>query len=219
MTLLEAFTVTLICFGWAIFSSLEAVAAWSAIDAAAGASTASADTFSDGSMISLIIIELIMATIALAFLTSRSYDIRSLLPSPSSNGLVIGAGLYAMALAIFWVLGPLLQHGAAEPIQAMVQGATVSVPTVLVTAIVNGTYEEVFLLGFLARGLERFGTSIALGAPLLIRLLYHLYQGPVAATFVCFVGLLWGLYYLRSGRLFPVVCAHILSDTVPFLWH
>ena len=78
-----------------------------------------------------------------------------------------------------------------------------------------GTFEEVFLLGVLVRGLRAYGVSIAIGFPLLIRLLYHLYQGPLGAVWVLAFGLTFTLFYVRIGRLWPAVFAHMLWDIVP----
>jgi membrane protease YdiL (CAAX protease family) len=104
-----------------------------------------------------------------------------------------------------------------QPIARMMDGATVTMPTIVLFAMVNGTYEEVFLLGFLMRGLRHFGLSIALGVMLLVRVLYHLYQGPLGALWVLGVGVVFGLYFARTNRLWPLVFAHILWDIVPFL--
>jgi membrane protease YdiL (CAAX protease family) len=52
---------------------------------------------------------------------------------------------------------------------------------------------------------------------LLVRVLYHLYQGPVGAVWVLAIGLVFGLYFMRTNQLWPPVFAHILWDIVPFL--
>jgi membrane protease YdiL (CAAX protease family) len=46
-----------------------------------------------------------------------------------------------------------------------------------------------------------------------IRLLCHLYQGPLAVGIVP-VGLVFTWYYARTHRLWPVVIAHAISDFV-----
>jgi membrane protease YdiL (CAAX protease family) len=58
---------------------------------------------------------------------------------------------------------------------------------------------------------------VAVGVSLLVRVLYHLYQGPLGAVYVGAFGLVLSLYYVASGKLFPVVLAHALWDIVPFL--
>jgi membrane protease YdiL (CAAX protease family) len=103
-----------------------------------------------------------------------------------------------------------------EPIAQAVGQADAALATVVVSAIVNGTFEEVFLLGFLLRGLKRYGVAVALGMSLLVRLLFHSYQGVYGMLAVVVFGLVLSVYYLRTQALFPVTFAHILADIVPF---
>ena len=100
----------------------------------------------------------------------------------------------------------------------MTREATLTLPANVLMAMVNGTYEEVFLLGFLVRGLRGWGLSSALGTMLLVRVMYHLYQGPIGALWVFGIGLTFGIYYVRSGNLWPPVFAHVLWDIVPFVF-
>ncbi len=93
--------------------------------------------------------------------------------------------------------------------------AGVSLASTVLFAMVNGTFEEIFLLGVLARGLRGYGLSVAIGVSLLVRVLYHLYQGPLGAVSVLAVGLTFTLFYLRGEQLWPPVLAHILLDIVP----
>ncbi|MES2581087.1 MAG: CPBP family intramembrane glutamic endopeptidase [Pseudomonadota bacterium] len=222
ITAWETFWITAICFGWAIFGSLMSVAAWTQSVSVTGASdlTNAADPgFTDGRFISLIFTEIFCAYVGITFLKWRCLDVRGLPPQPSIRGVLEGALLYLVGLCLYWLFAVPLQYGQSpEPIQGMVQGAVVSTWAVVAFAIVNGTFEEVFLLGVLARGLRGYGMSIAIGIPVLVRLLYHLYQGPVAASSIGALGIFWGFYYLRTRRLFPVVFAHILADIVPFMW-
>jgi membrane protease YdiL (CAAX protease family) len=92
-----------------------------------------------------------------------------------------------------------------------------SLAVVLLLSVVNGLYEEVFLLGYLMKGFRHRGASFALGLSLLVRVLYHLYQGPHGALSIAVAGLVFGVFYLRTGWLWPVVFAHMLADTLPFL--
>ncbi len=206
-TPVEALVVTAICFGMSIVLSLQAVAAGFP-----------AGSFDDSGFVGLIKLELAMAGAAVLFLALRGYAVSTLLPRPSLRGCGEGLLVYLAASAVAWLL--LLPFASAwqeQPIEQMMAQATVSVPTVLALAVVNGTFEEVFLLGFLSRGLRGHGLSVALGVPLLVRVLYHLYQGPAGALAICGFGLVLSVCHARSGRLWPVVFAHMLADVVPFV--
>jgi membrane protease YdiL (CAAX protease family) len=97
----------------------------------------------------------------------------------------------------------------------MLMQSHLSLSVVALVSLVNGTFEEVFLLGFLMRGLRGYGLSIAFGVPSLVRILCHVYQGPLGTISVLAVGLVFGAYYVRTTKLWPAVFAHILLDFVP----
>lgn len=207
-TPVEALVVVAVCFGWAIWTSLSTVLA------------GYPDTggFSDGGVLGIVLTELVCAAIALAVLYVRRYDVASLVPEVTLRDTLLGLALmflanWAGALAI----DPFLSGHAEQPIERMAQATTVSAPMILLVGFVNGTFEEVFLLGFLQRGLQARGTSIALGVTLLVRVLYHLYQGPLGALSILAFGLVQGLWYARTKRLWSPVFAHIMCDIVAFL--
>lgn len=211
----EAIIITLICFGVPILNSVYAMLTGFPSERSGGAAV-----FTDSAMIWLIVSEVVMASAALSILRIRRYAIGSLYPHPTLFGTIAGIALFIASWLFGWMLvGPFVTPHAQQPIDHMLRQSSLSLPVVIAVAMVNGTYEEMFLLGFLLRGLRGFGVSVALGAMLLIRVLYHLYQGPIAALWVLGAGLVFGLYYLRTGVLWPSVFAHILWDIVPFVSH
>lgn len=205
----EALAVTTICFGWAIIASAQSVAA----------SSHSRAAFNDAGFIGLVALELVCASIALVLLHFRKYSVASLYPAPSVNGMGSAVLLLGGAWLVGWLLtAPFAANVVEQPIDQMVQGASVSMPILVLLALVNGTYEEVFLLGFLMRGLRGYGLSVAIALPLLVRVLYHLYQGPLGALSIFGFGVVLSLHYARTGSLFAPVFAHVLADIVPFVW-
>ena len=67
--------------------------------------------------------------------------------------------------------------------------------------------------------LAGWGSDFAVGASVLVRMLYHLYQGPSGAIFVIGFGLVLSLYFLWKRKLWPLVFAHIFADIAGFsLW-
>jgi uncharacterized protein len=203
----EALLIVAICFGWAILGSLRAV--WSG--------DLGAD-FSDAGFIGLIVTEILCAALALFVLQQRAYHIAALYPVPTLGGLGVALLLYlASTLTGALLQAPFAADQGAQPLAQSVADAAFSTPVLVTLGIVNGMYEEVFLLGFLQRGLRAWGRGIAIGLPLLLRVSYHLYQGTLGALSILGFGLVLGLYYARSERLFPVVLAHALADIAPFL--
>lgn len=204
-TPIEALIVVAICFGWAI-----AFSTWSV------AENFQHGEFNDAALHRIVITEFICTGIALTFLRARGYAVSALYPAPSGIGAAIAVLLYVASVWASWI-ATLPFAAAHQPIDDMMATASPSLTAIITMALVNGAFEEVFLLGFLLRGLRAHGLSIALGVSLLVRVLYHLYQGPLGAISVLGFGLVLSLYFVRSGSLFPPVLAHVVADIVPFL--
>jgi membrane protease YdiL (CAAX protease family) len=204
----EAAIVGAICFGLPIIGSVQAMLA------------GFPDTgFHDDGAVRLVVLEAMTAGVALLFLAARRYDLSSLIPRPTAAGLAAGVGLYvAIWLVDLAVLSPFTADGVAQPVDRMVEASTMSLATIVVTGAVNGLWEETFMLGVLVRGLRRHGPSIAIGVPLLVRVAYHVYQGPAGTVSVLVFGLVLSLWYVRRGTLWPPVVAHAIGDIVPFVW-
>ena len=204
LSLVDALIVSTICFGLFIVASTQAMLA--------GYPDAE---FSDASNVYGILIEVILAVCALLYLHFRHFDIRSLYPRPQWMGALEGVGIYAVAVVLGGLVTETFEgNDSSMPVVAFsFQG--VSLASTVAFAMVNGIFEEVFLLGVLLRGLKGQGMWFAVGFSMLVRLLYHTYQGPVGVLSVLAFGLVLTVFYLRTGRLWPVVFAHILGDIVP----
>lgn len=203
----EAVTVSAICFGLFIVLSVQAVLAGFPVA-----------RFSDAGNGWSIGLELVLTFTAMLYLHARGFDVPSLYPAPSLAGTLVGLATFAAA----WLIGLLLVspwYSAAQPQVTEFSYRASSMAWVIPFAMVNGALEEVFLLGVLVRGLRGYGLSIAVGLPLLVRVSYHLYQGPIGVMWVLVFGLTFTLAYIRSGQLWPPVLAHVLWDIVPFALH
>ncbi len=205
-TPLEGVGIVALCFGWFIVSSLSTML---------GGYRSS--QFSNASFAGLVVFELLLGSIALYILHVRGHRLADLLPTPTWRGCVIGIFLYIAASALGWLAFVAFDSAAGrEPLEQLMPAVAFNVPLVVVMAMVNGAYEETFLLGYLLRGFRNHGRSFALSLSLLVRVSYHLYQGPVGATAVLAMGFVLSLYYLRTSVLWPVVFAHTLADIIPF---
>lgn len=203
----EAVVVAALCFGLFSLWSIQAVMA--------GFPTAQ---YSNDGVLQMIGLELTLAAAALLFLRVRGFDVKSLLPRPTWWDTLLGALTYLVAWALETVCASVYES-VAPP--AATRGVVdfsftgLTVATLVGFSIVNGLFEEVFLLGVLTRGLRQLGVALAIALPLLLRLLYHTYQGPLGAIGVVAFGLTVTLVYVRTGRLWPSVYAHMLADLIP----
>lgn len=92
------------------------------------------------------------------------------------------------------------------------------IPVLIAAAFANGWAEEVIVVGYLLTRLRQMKVNpiLALGVSSLLRGAYHLYQGFGAGLGNVVMGVVFGYAWRRSGRLWPLVIAHGLIDTVAF---
>ena len=92
------------------------------------------------------------------------------------------------------------------------------VPVLVLSAVQNAVVEEVIVLGYLTRRLDRLGWSppAAGAASAALRGTYHLYQGVGGLLGNAAMGGIFAYLYRRFGRLAPFLIAHALIDIVAF---
>ncbi len=199
--------VTVLCFGTFIFASIRAVALGFPVK-----------PFTDAAFFEIVATELLLGTAALAYLRLRGYGLGLLKITPTVMGSLAGAFLLVLGSIVGATLAYLVARGdaSAQPIAQMVARATVSPVPLVAVCIINGLYEETFLCGYLQRALASHGAAFAIGASLLVRTSYHLYQGPAGAVSVLGFGLVLSLYFQRTRKLWPIAFAHMLTDALGF---
>jgi membrane protease YdiL (CAAX protease family) len=93
------------------------------------------------------------------------------------------------------------------------------IPVLVLMAFANAWAEEVIVVGYLLTRLRQLqipaAKALVLSAAL--RGCYHLYQGFGAGLGNIVMGLVFGYTWQRSGRLWPLIIAHGLIDTVAFV--
>lgn len=121
-----------------------------------------------------------------------------------------GLGLYLAARAI----GINTDVSAANLVAAWW-----TVPVLVGSAAMNGILEEVVMVGYLFTRWRQIGWSVPLVliGSALIRGSYHLYQGFGGFVGNVVMGLIFGAFYLRTKRLWPLIVAHTLLDVFSFV--
>ena len=201
----EILLVTAIFSGWFIFTSVEAVLQ--------GFPT---PELSDGEGLQLVGYELLMFPTAVAVLVSRGWRWNDFAFRVTWRGTLVGLVLLVVAdiahILVWVVLSPVI--GGGEVLEEFAGAIRLSVATALLISIVNGAFEEFFLARYLLEALAPYGASIAIGFSALIRVLYHLYQGPTGSVSVLAFGLVLTIYYWRYREIWPVMFAHMAADFV-----
>lgn len=134
--------------------------------------------------------------------------------------------LGGIALAAFIGIPGLLFYLAArtlgmnaEVVPSALNSSWWRIPVLILAAFANGFAEEVVVVGYLITRLRQLGLtqSSAVWASGVLRGVYHLYQGFGAGLGNVVMGLVFGYAWCRTGRLWPLVLAHGIIDSVAFV--
>jgi membrane protease YdiL (CAAX protease family) len=69
------------------------------------------------------------------------------------------------------------------------------------------------VVGYVIQALEaKQGIVFAIGISVLIRLLYHTYQGPIAAISIIPMGLIFAVVFWRWRNVVPLIVAHTIMN-------
>jgi uncharacterized protein len=141
---------------------------------------------------------------------------------PSWRGTVLGVGvalavqlvlLLTAALTSVSPVGPL---AAEHSVHLVDQGFHLG--PIIAMSVLNPIYEELFVCGYLITVLTPArGIWFAANASIGLRLVYHLYQGPLSVVFILPLGILFAAWFARTRQLWPLVVAHGVFDAAGML--
>lgn len=135
--------------------------------------------------------------------------------------LVGGLGLAALiglpGLGLYLVARMLGMNAEVEP--TSLASSWWRIPVLVLAAFANGFAEEVVVVGYLITRLRQVGLTPvqAVLASAALRGLYHAYQGFGAGLGNLAMGLVFGYAWYRWRRLWPLVIAHGVINSVAFV--
>lgn len=121
-----------------------------------------------------------------------------------------GLGLYMLSYA----MGFSLQVQAAA-----LNDVWWRIPVLILAALQNGVAEEFLVIGYLLTRLEQLRVPVVamVAFSAVLRGSYHLYQGFGGFVGNLAMGIVFALVFLHWRRIWPLVIAHTLLDTVTFV--
>ncbi|GGQ44501.1 CPBP family intramembrane glutamic endopeptidase [Couchioplanes azureus] len=107
----------------------------------------------------------------------------------------------------------------ARIVPAALQPVWWAVPVLIMAAVQNAVLEEVVVVGYLMTRLREYGAQLwwIVGTSAVLRGSYHLYQGFGAFVGNAVMGVVFSLFFLRRGRVMPLIVAHALLDIAAFV--
>lgn len=204
-------------FGMPIFSSILSLGAGGGAAPTGGGRGV---VFNDAVLIGIVVFELAQAAFLVWFLHVRGWTLEKV-------GLHIswrGTGIGWLLLLGTYVVAMVAQHLASLALPAQMQAGLerypvsdpdVNMQLVFIASTVNGMFEELFVAGYIITALrDTRGVWTAINVSTVVRLLYHLYQGPIGVVTIVPMGLLYGFVYARTRQLWPLMFAHVLIDII-----
>lgn len=127
-------------------------------------------------------------------------------------GLALAAGSYFIAFLAYNALANVVP-AFIEPSEAAPAAAALTPYSVAAIVLVNSLYEEFFVAGYVITALKNKSLpNLAVNASVAIRLLAHLYQGTMGVVLIIPIGLVFGIWYAHTKRLWPLIVAHALLN-------
>ncbi len=208
LSLHEVALVVAIFAGWFMYSSVAAVLSGFPVP-----------HLTDKDAIGIVLTECLAFPVALAVLWSRGWRPKDLAIHVTWLHSFVGVLLFGGTILINLVVWELLSKlvGGADFLKQFLHAISLSFPVALLVSIINGAFEEFFLCRYLVEAFARFGYPIALGVSAFVRVMYHLYQGPLGAITVLAFGIAVSAFYWRFRQVWPVMLAHMLADFFAFM--
>ena len=179
---------------------------------------ASGMMFTDRRLVVTLLIEAILAAGMVRYLWNRGWRPADVAGIPEPQDILRGFGLWLAAVTAYGVifLGLyLIVPSFVAPIQKPQFTGSLSPLMILVAALVNPIFEEFLWLAYAIPALgSRYGLRVACVISVALRVMVHAYQGRLALIAILPLGAIFTWYYVRSGRLWPVVVAHVVVDAL-----
>ncbi len=178
---------------------------------------------SSNSLFALSAIEVAIMAILLPFLWARGWTFARVGLRANWVDVLYGIGLaiaaYA-AYAIIWIAFAVAAPDAArDAARVSVVTNGISPAAATITPFINALYEELFVAGYIITALkDKQGEWTAINVSVGVRLAYHLYQGALGVIAIIPLGLIFGVWYARRGRLWPLIIAHAAIDLAGLLY-
>jgi len=162
-------------------------------------------------------LQVILAAFLLFYLRRRNWRPMEIAGEPEPRDILLGVAVWIAVITAFYfvlLLLTVLDRAFMSTIQRPLSGH-ISPPAILAVAVIDPVFEEFLWLGYTIPAVaNRAGLRIAFVVSVFFRVLAHAYQGKLALIAILPVALVLTWYFVRTGRLWPVIVAHIVQDAI-----
>jgi len=166
----------------------------------------------------LVVYEILVGATLLAFLMVRGWRFSDLGFTPFRFMDLVHAGALTLAaLASFYFVWYFFSTPSVWDGQPFLSDGGSGLGLVLILAVVNGGFEEVFVCAYLLSAWRGAPAQWVILASALLRVSYHLYQGPTASLSIFPMGIAFAWYFATRRRVMPLIVAHAALDVLGLL--
>jgi uncharacterized protein len=169
--------------------------------------------FNNEILVSNLIYELFVLLWLSVFMKVRGWTLERLGFSMSLRDTAIGLLLAIVVFCSIWLIEQTLGSAAPAMLESALRFDKVSgeldVWAVIMASVVDAVFEELFVCAYVISALkEKRGAPFALNVSIALRVGCHIYQGVYGVLIGGAWGLVFGFWYLKSGRIWPLLVAH-----------
>jgi membrane protease YdiL (CAAX protease family) len=164
-------------------------------------------------------LELLIAAVAVIYLRSKQFKLRSFWPRITWDGFLIGTllgvGLVGLMALVAWVVTMILPLTADVGV-AEVRDNSALWLTILFL-VINSWFEESFVVAYLSQALHDVGATRVIFLSALVRTAYHIHYGLSGALAIFLFGLVLAGAYWRTKDLSMLVVSHTVVNFIILL--
>ena len=169
--------------------------------------------FTNDTLISNLMYELFVLAWLGIFMRARGWTFERLGFSISLRDTSIGILLAIIVFCAVWLIEQVMGSAAPAMLEAAQRFDKVSgeldLSWIVLASVVDAVFEELFVCAYVISALkEKRRAAFALNVSILLRVGCHVYQGVYGVLIGGTLGLVFGYWYLKSGRVWPLFVAH-----------
>ena len=178
--------------------------------------------FTNETLISNLVYEIFVLSWLGVFMKFRGWTFERLGFSIGLRDTAIGLLLAILVFCVVWLIEHVMGSAAPAALESAQRFDKVSgeldLWAILVASSVDAVFEELFACAYVISALkEKRGPAFALNVSVLLRVGCHVYQGVYGVLIGGAWGLVFGYWYLKSGRVWPLFVAHAVLLVVELL--
>jgi uncharacterized protein len=209
--------VVAIAFGWPMMGSVLSL-----VQGMTVGEPGAAESFGDSHLTGLLTLELITLPVIASVLRARGWRAKDFPVDITRAATFLGVLAYVGSWLFYQVVDGTVSaifsslREGFETIDEYRPSHPASLVTVYLISIINPVFEELIVCGYVIPALStRFGQTTAINVSVVIRAMYHLYQGIEVLPYHAAYGLMQAYLYVRFRNLWPLLVGHALGDFVP----